>query len=211
MEENKIFEEQPQEVQPLQEENLEGSSTEKQDGELLTGEAERGVPIGKFKSVEDLYQAYTNLQAEFTRKSQKLSAFEKASVAENTEKSVENALKTFLSKNQEAVVYAEELKSRVENDESLKKDESGFEKAWAGFLYEKLSSKHKTEEPLIQNLILKDDEIKDLVIKNYVKQLQEQKIPVVISSNSGERVTKPVTQKPDSFEEAKRVVIDLFS
>ena len=41
-----------------------------------------GSPIGKFKSVEALYSAYNNLQAEFTRKCQKLSELE--SLAEKT-------------------------------------------------------------------------------------------------------------------------------
>lgn len=186
-------------------------SSEQTVAEDEQSEAERGVPIGKFKSVEDLFHAYENLQAEFTRKSQKLSALEKASVEVSEDEKVENALKAFLSKNQEAVVYAEELKTRVANDESLKKDESGFDKAWAGLLYEKLTSKDKTSEPIVQNLILKDDEIKDMVIKNYMKQLQEQKIPIVMSSNSGERVTKPVTPKPETFEDAKRMALDLFS
>ncbi len=211
MEEKENIGEQPQDVQPSLEENTNGSPSEEIEESVQTGEAERGVPIGKFKSVEDLFHAYENLQAEFTRKSQKLSALEKASVEVSEDEKVENALKAFLSKNQEAVVYAEELKTRVANDESLKKDESGFDKAWAGLLYEKLTSKDKTSEPIVQNLILKDDEIKDMVIKNYMKQLQEQKIPIVMSSNSGERVTKPVTPKPETFEDAKRMALDLFS
>ena len=121
---------------------------------------------------------------------------------------MESGLQSFLSKNQEAAFYADELKTRVSQSDSF--DEKAFETAWAGILYEKLSCPGKTKEPIIQKII-KDDEIQDLVVKNYVKQLQEQKTPIIMSSDVGERVTKTVTQKPDSFEDAKKVVLDLLS
>lgn len=224
MEEKKYVGEQPKNVElfPNLEENTldssEGSEGFPEEiGNELTHstEAERGVPVGKFKSVEDLMTAYNNLQAEFTRKCQRLSALEKEKVAfvtPSADESQEGRLKTFLSKNQEAVLYAEDIKSRVMQDENLKNDELGFDKAWAGMLFEKLSSPNKSKEPLIQNFILKDDELKNLVIENYMKQLQEQKSPIIMSSSaSGEKVTKTVTPKPDSFEEAKKVVLDLLS
>ena len=78
-------------------------------------------------------------------------------------------------------------------------------------IYEKLSNPNRTKEPLVRNLILKDEELKNLIIENYMKQLQEQKTPIVMTSSSGERVTKTVTPKPDTFEDAKKVVLDLFS
>jgi len=215
MDEFENFGEQPDFVEPSFEENNDDSPVCEQENEIekQPSEAERGVPIGKFKSVDDLMQAYNNLQAEFTRKSQKLAELEKDKTkAEPThEEKMEVALKEFLFKNQEAVVYADELRTRVEADESLRQDEkTAFDKVWAEFLYEKLSSKNLEKEPLIQNLILKNDGLQNLVIQNYMKQLQEQKIPYVMSSNAGERVTKMVTRKPDTFEEAKKVVFDLF-
>ena len=208
MEENEKIGEEPQALEtPLESEEEKVGSPNSIEEEMPTGEAERGVPIGKFKSVDDLVKAYDNLQKEFTRKSQRLAEMEKRQ-AEPQEQKEEDALATFLSKNQEAVVYAEELRSRVQNDESH--SEQAYDRAWATLLYEKLTAKDKTTEPIVQNLILKDDEIQNLVIKNYMKQLQKQQIPFVMSSNSGERVTKTVAPKPDSFEEAKRVAIDLL-
>ena len=124
---------------------------------------------------------------------------------------MEDKFKTFLSKNQEAVLYADEIKSRATQNESLKNDDSCFDKVWAEMLYEKLSGPNKAKEPIVQDLILKDNELKNLVIEDYMKQLQEQKTPIVMSSNSGERVTKTVAPKPDSFEQAKKIVLDLLS
>lgn len=216
MEENQNIEEQPEMAQKTNfvEESANGSSQSEMLAEekmAETNEAERGVPIGKFKSVEDLYEAYNNLQAEFTRKSQKLSALEKDKTQNQTE--IENDdgdLRVFLSKNQGAVMYAEEIKTRAMQDDSLKDDERKFEKVWAEMLYEKLTAPGKANDPLVQNLILRDDELKNLVVKDYMKQLQSNNIPIVMSSNSGERVTKMVTPKPDSFEQAKKVVLDLL-
>ncbi len=210
-EENKIGE-QPEDIQPCEQEDVVGSSESLQDVEPNMSEAERGVPIGKFKRVEDLFEAYNNLQAEFTRKSQRLAALEKEKTIEQTdEQKAQEGLDLFLSKNQEAVLYAEELKARVEQDESLQKEKDPYGMAWASLLYEKLAGPNMAQEPLVKNLILKDKELKNLVIENYVEQIKKQNTPVVMSSNSGERVTKVVAPKPDSFEQAKKVVLDMFS
>ena len=84
--ENETFEEQPREVKPLKEDNFDDSSKETAQMQVdpmpEESEAERGVPVGKFKNVDDLYQAYNNLQAEFTRKSQRLAELEKDKIAQ---------------------------------------------------------------------------------------------------------------------------------
>lgn len=210
MEEFENIGEQPQDVQTLQKEDTVGSpeTVEEEAGKV---EAERGVPVGKFKSVDELVTAYENLQAEFTRKSQKLAEVLKDKTQQKpTKEKLDDNLKEFLSKNEEAFCCADELLSRVQN-QNLAEDENCFEKAWAEILSEKLSSPDKAKDPVVQNLILNNVDLQEMVIKKYVKQLSEQKIPIVMSSESGERVTKPVTPKPDSFEQAKQVVLKLFS
>ena len=206
MENEEIFEEQP-DIQPSTEEDVAGSSSETQEEvEAEKVEAKEGADLGKFKNVEELVKAYNNLQAQFTKKSQKLAEILKDKVTEDAP-SLESGLQSFLSKNQEAAFYADDLKARVSQSESF--DEGAFEKAWAGILYEKLSSTGKAKEPIIQKII-KDDEIQDLVVKNYVEELQKHQPPIVMS-NVGERVANPVTPKPDTFEDAKKVVLDLLS
>lgn len=193
------------------------SNSEEVEERSERSEAERGVPIGKFKSVDDLYQAYNNLQSEFTRKCQKLSEFEKDKMAEklseqkSQEKILEDKFRSFLAENQEAYGYADEIKSKVLSDETLRSLEKPFDKVWSQMIIEKFSMPNKAKEPLVQNFVLNDEELKNLVIKNYVEQLQNNKTPVVMSTSCGERVTKTVTPKPDSFEQAKQVVLDLLS
>ncbi len=201
--------EQPQSVETSLEENEAGSPEAEEACEDVTSEAEKGGPLGKFKSVSDLYDAYNNLQAEFTRKSQRLSELEKDKTNKETDL-FEEGFKSFLSRNSEAALYADEIRQRVESDEALKKDVAGFDKAWAGLLYEKLTSSNRAKEPIVQNLILNDNELQKMVVENYMKQLAYKGTPIVISSKGGERVTKPTIKKPDTFEEAKKVVLNLL-
>ena len=99
MEEKENFEEQPS--------FIEGSSADEIVEETEKSEAERGVPIGKFKSVEDLYQAYNNLQSEFTKKCQKLSELEKDKMQGSAPKRDFDAeFKAFLLENPEAYSFA---------------------------------------------------------------------------------------------------------
>ncbi len=217
MEDIEKIEEQSQEVSLEQlEETLKDSSEEnlpEVEDKADLSEAERGVPVGKFKNVEDLYEAYNNLQAEFTRKSQRLAVLEKEKTAQepSKEETFKDNLDAFLSKNPGAVLYADEIQAKVMQDESLKNDGQAFDIVWSKILYDKLTGPHKESEPIVENLILKNNELKNLVIENYMKQLQEQKSPIIMSSGSGERVTKTVAPKPDNFEEAKKVVLDLLS
>jgi len=216
--ENVEIEEQPSVVETFAEAqaNNQSSSNVDCDESVLSAsksEAERGVPIGKFKSVDDLFEAYNNLQSEFTRKCQRLAELEKDKMSERAEgeEKLQSAFQTFLANNPEAFSYADEIKARVATEEGLKNESSSYDRVWADIVMQKLYSPNKAEEPLVQDLLLKDAQLKNLIIENYVKQLHDNQTPVVISTKTGERVTKVVTPQPDSFEQAKKVVLDLFS
>jgi hypothetical protein len=174
-------------------------------------EAERGVPIGKFKSVDDLYHAYNSLQSEFTKKCQRLAEIEKDKTPLPSQEKLNDEFKAFLLENQEAYSFADEIKQRVFSDENLMSVEKPFDKVWASVVYEKLKSQDNTKEPMVRALILNDEKIKNLVIQNYMEGLADKKAPFVMSSETGEKVAQVVTSKPDSFEQAKKVVLDLLS
>ena len=99
---------------------LEGSLEEVEEQK---SEAENGETVGKFKDANALLEAYNNLEKEFTKKCQRLSALEKDKVEEDEalNKQVDEKLSLFLSTNGEATTYKEELIERVKNDDSLKK------------------------------------------------------------------------------------------
>ncbi len=205
MEENENIVEQPENLGSTDEGQVEISDEK--------SEAERGCPIGKFKSVDDLYQAYNNLQSEFTKKCQRLSELEKDKVEVNQiqQEKFESDFKSFLLENQEAYSYADEIKSKVLSSDELKNEDKPFDKVWKQMIYQKLSSENKSQEPIVRDFILNDEELKNLVIENYVKEISNKKTPTLFSSHIGEKVTKPSMQKADSFEQAKNIVLDLLS
>ena len=130
MDEDKYWE-QPEDL-VLDEENSETAQEEgSQQGEESVkheGEAEKGETIGKFKSVEALYDAYNNLEKEFTKKCQRLSEIEKDKIRdeEKVHEDVENKLNLFLSTNGEATPFKEALLNKVLESDSLKTMDDPF-------------------------------------------------------------------------------------
>ena len=73
------------------------------------------------------------------------------------------------------------------------------------------SGQSKKDNPIIKKYVFQDEELKNFVIENYMKQLNEKKPPIVISSDIGERATGQTPASPKSLAEAKKMVEDMFS
>lgn len=191
------------------EENAEGSQIEVTTGDK--SEAENGETVGKFKDVNALLEAYNNLEKEFTKKCQRLSALEKDKVKEDEtlKKQVDEKLSLFLSSNGEASAYKEELIAKVNENDSLKRMDDPFGYVWAEMVFDKIKNQKLTDES-VKNYILSNENIKNAVIENYINQLAENKSPVIISSK-GNRVATVATQNPSNLNDAKKYLIDLLS
>jgi len=167
--------------------------------------------FGKFKSAEALYEAYKNLQSEFTKKCQKLSEFEKDKTQENkpSPQELDDGLSSFLLKNTDAKNYSDELKEKVMSEEK----DSPFENAWAKIFMETVSSNNsqKYDSPIFKKYVFEDEELKNKVIEIYMKELNANKPPILLNSDSGQRVTKIEPAAPTSLKEAKKMVEDMFS
>lgn len=202
--EEKIKEEQP----VMEQANVSGETIDKSADSLTGSSQENGV--GKFKSAEALLEAYKALEAEFTRKSQRLSELEKekAQLAIVDEKKVEDELNAFLSKNREAVPYAEQLKAK-----SLA--EGGrvdFENIYASVAIASLAGGgSKLDNPIIKKYVVQDDELRNYVIETYMKDLKNNQPPYLISGDKGEKVTDQKSVTPSSLKDAKRMVEEMFS
>lgn len=191
------------------EENAEGSQIEVTTGDK--SEAENCETVGKFKDVNALLEAYNNLEKEFTKKCQRLSALEKDKVKEDEtlKKQVDEKLSLFLSSNGEASAYKEELLAKVNENDSLKRMDDPFGYVWAEMVFDKIKNQKLTDES-VKNYILSNENIKNAVIENYINQLAENKSPVIISSK-GNRVATVATQNPSNLNDAKKYLIDLLS
>ena len=182
--------------------------------------------LGKFKSVQALMDAYENLQSEFTKKCQLLSEFQKdktAQAEENQNNSAagedkpqeenngfnQEAFAQFLEENSEANSYREEIEKHF--DSATQKTKSPYEVAWASILLNRLREGDKISDPIINQYVLSDENVRNKIIENYIHQLNNAKPPITISSRAGERVVSAPPERPKTLADAKKLVDKMFS
>jgi len=166
--------------------------------------------IGKFKNAQALFEAYNNLQAEFTKKSQRLSELEKEKTVEQTQEKKYERLNEFLSSNNDALLYKDEFTSFLEKEQSTVGSIDG---AWAKFVLSKLTNdgENYTSEPIVKKYIFQDENVRNKIIENYIKELNHKKPPVIMSKQSGMVVAEQKPATPSNLKEAKKLVEDMFS
>lgn len=166
--------------------------------------------FGKFKSAQALWEAYQALEAEFTRKSQLLSTFEKdkSDQANLNETQKTEKLESFLDSNEYARVYADKLKEKAFSVSG----DVNFNEMLSSILVEELASgKNKMQNPLIKNYVFQDEELKSHVIETYMQDLKSGKPPLVISGDEGEKITQVKKDMPSSLEDARKAMMDYFT
>ncbi len=223
--ENKEYREQP--------ECLEAKSSADYAVNNEEGKEAEGSLYGKFKSASDLLKAYENLEAEFTRKSQKLSMLEKsqATKAENTEALALNAeeaiagesevpafekeswldeVKIFYEKNPQAKGFEEQIARLILSDKELIKSSSPLEDAWqkVALLNAKSPSQLLTDEKMLAE-IYSSKEIRENILKQYLSEIKT--APIVISSKMGKEINIAKKAMPKTLEDARSVAEKLFN
>ena len=210
--EQPVVEESNAQSEIVKEENILGASCQ---NESTSGS------LGKFKDAESLLEAYNNLQAEFTRKCQKLSEVSKELEDKNsTSQNIEPVYKSenwqtevndFLVKNTGAQKYSGDIANEILNDKNLSMSPNALELAWARVMQKNYVEPDSLayDQNFLNEKILNRDEIKTQVLEEYFKNLQKQKIPPVISG-SGE-VAVAVSKAPQNMAEAKLAVEKLFN
>ncbi len=166
--------------------------------------------FGKFKSLEALVSAYNNLEAEFTKKCQRLSELEKDKTEAEPERNWSLEEQKFLSQNSDAAEYIGEIKALIENDTSLQKTSQPFESAWAKIFLSHITER-KDGDPIVDRYILSNDAIQEKVVQNYLNALKQQNSPLVISSQGGQRVSSVANDTPSSLQDAREMMEKMFS
>ena len=193
--------------QPVMEQANVSDETSNESAASLTGSSNQ---FGKFKTAEALIEAYRSLEAEFTKKSQRLSEMEKEQTRQATrdKSEIESDLDKFLSQHSEASPYAERLKERC-----LAKDgKVDFDAQLALVMVESLASgKSKIDNPIIQKYVFQDEELTRHVLETYMKNLTSGKPPQIISGDNGQKVAGTAPTTPKSLTEAKKMVEEMFS
>ncbi len=182
-----------------------------------TEKTQQEINLGKFKDVSSLLTAYNNLQAEFTKKCQKLSEISKKS-CDNSVQSLpqQNSqwaekVNTFLSANQDAREYSKEISELLISNTELLNSENALDKAWTKVLMNNLSKlKQQMQNPeFLTQLVSNNAEIKDNIIKNYVECVKEKHSPKLMNSKSGAfALSKQNTVS--TLEDASKLVRAMF-
>ena len=190
-----------------------------EENSVVSEDGSQEISLGKFRNVQALLDAYNNLQTEFTKKCQLLSSIQQDKMKENIEKNsqneekseenseinAENDLISFLKDNEMAETFREELQSRINEKQSP------YEKAWASIVLSHVKNDDKkTDDPIINQYILKDEKLKNKIIEIYLNELNSTKPPVMISSQ-GERISTVTETTPANLAEAKERVKKMFS
>ena len=192
--------------------------------------------LGKFKSVKALKDAYDALESEFTKKCQMLSQikaekekfknaedeiFEKESeeklednlsdtgLAESQQDFSEEGLQEFLAEFGEAQGYAEEIKNRFPFVKA--QNTNPYAVAWAEVLINNIKEKNASSDPIINQYVLSDEKVRNKIIEEYLVSLNKSQPPIVISSQSGERLSGVLPDSPKTLAEAKKRVEKMFS
>lgn len=165
--------------------------------------------FGKFKSAEALLNAYNSLQTEFTKKCQRLSDLEREKTFEQSSEKKNAKLEEFLLKNQDASSCKEEFSAFAMNEQN---DGGSMDGVWAKFVLSKLENHGDYEKnPIVEKYIFQDENVRNKIIENYIKELNSTKPPVLMSCQSGVSLSKESESSPTTLNEAKALVEKMFS
>ena len=167
--------------QPFLSEQAKNGIVEKKDIDVASTSQPEGSQFGKFSCAEDLVNAYNNLQAEFTRKCQKLSEIQKEiAEKENEETSLKkdetknispafenenwrSLVANFLQENEKAREFSRDISNEILKDKDLQNSPNMLDIAWGRVL----AKNYKTPEQIakescfMDKYVLNNEEIKN--------------------------------------------------
>ena len=211
------------------------------DEERTVSEESSQAELGKFKDARTLLAAYNNLQSEFTRKCQLLSRLQKdkidhgepetnesdSDVGGQVEQDENNAQPEQLSENQQPDFGANEkamdaLSQFLGGDEQAKSfifelensKNSGadpYKEAWAKLIFSQTDKSQLATDPIINQYVLSDENVKNKIIEEYLVKLQNNQPPKVMPSQGGMSVSGVLPDRPSTLAEAKEIVDKMFS
>ena len=159
--------------------------------------------LGKFKDAQSLLEAYNSLQAEFTRKSQKLAELQKLQ-EQNTTLSNNDSLETILTGSDDIDKYKKEITEILDNDSDLSNLPNKNHVAFKIIKEAERKSADTLNNPeFIDKYIESNENIKSKIISNYLSNLNEMPAaPKVISGNSSNIYFSPSIQVPKTLKDA---------
>ena len=203
--------------------SLLATALDKADENEVAGRVGSQDNLGKFKSVQALMDAYESLQSEFTKKCQQLSQYQKDKTdtsedKQNSEEKVEDQNEEgfnqeefvqFLSDNDRAREYAEEIKNAF--GQISQKQKSPYQVAWESVVANHLNDSNKAGDPIINEYVLSDENVRNKIIESYIQKLSSSQPPLTLSSSRGQSVAQVMPDRPQTLADAKKIVDQMFS
>ena len=157
--------------------------------------------LGKFKDAESLLKAYTNLQSEFTKKSQKLATLEneveqkKLEISKHVE--LNKRVEDFVNKFDIVKPFSSALKETLTASENANLEEEAIRMLSTTY---KTAEDYSKDSEFLNNYIYSNQEIKDKIIKDYLSKLT-QSSPIKVNSGGGS-ITLTPPSVPTNIKEA---------
>ena len=180
-----------------------------------TQNTENTLNLGKFKDVESLLSAYNNLQAEFTKKCQKLSELTKScdnnATALPQQDMWQEKVNNFIATNQEAKNYSKEISELLMGNTELYNSENALEKAWTKVLINNVNAlkQQMQDKSFVMQAINDDEQLKQTIIDEYVNKLKAKHSPQLMDTRSG-AFTVSKSAKVNTLEDASKLVRAMF-
>ncbi|MDR3263477.1 MAG: hypothetical protein LBT30_04125 [Clostridiales bacterium] len=188
------------------------------------------VSVGKFKSAETLLKAYNSLEAEFTKRSQRLKELEKTlnepvpnvqayteAKDGSTKQPTELAkpfggrgdwvkrVEEFVNNNPKARAYAADITGEILRGAVSFSDENGLLDAYHRVLARNYTEPEKLTEngEFMEKYVYNNAAVKDKIITEYLDGLKSVNLPKFVGKGGDMTVLPP--KKPKSLEEAGRL------
>ncbi len=166
---------------------------------------------GKFKDAQTLLEAYNSLQAEFTRKSQKLAEFQKKE-EENAIFSNNDSLENILNDTVDKEKYKKEVTEILENNNDLSnlpnKNQIAFKIIKEA---ERKTAENLNNQDYVDKYIESNEKIKEKIISNYLSSLNNvSTAPKVISGNSSNIYFSPSLELPKTLKDAGEILTKML-
>lgn len=162
---------------------------------------------GKFKDAQTLLDAYNSLEAEFTRKSQKLAEIQKK-CEENALFSNNDSLENILGDSADLEKYKKEVAEIIDNDNELSNLPNKNLVALKIIKEAERRTADKLNNPeYVDKYIETNDKVKEKIISNYLSSLNETpSAPKVISGNSSNIYFSPSLNMPKTLKDAGEIL-----
>ena len=178
--------------------------------EILSENSESSI-YGKFKDAQTLLEAYNSLQAEFTRKSQKLADFQKQ-LEENAVFSKSDSLEEILTDSTDLEKYKKEVTEILDNNSELSNlPNKNFVAVKIIKEAERKAAETLNNQQFVDKYIESNEKLKDKIISNYLSSLnQTESAPKVISGNSSNIYFSPSLNMPKTLKDAGDILTKML-